>query len=96
MYTVVVRNTEYSVRQLRELGLKGENLSKTDLLSVQLNTNCFTSVLYISNSAPIIPVELIASLLLIQDTETRICLVEAEGHISPAHANPLIRNIVGN
>ena len=94
MYSVVVKHTDASVKALRELGLIGNNLGRTDLLSVQLNTNCFTSVVYISNSEPIVPVELVASILLIQDTETRIRLVEAEGHITHAHANHLIRGIV--
>lgn len=96
MYALALINTPENVNALRALGLNGSvTPSRTKFAIVQLNLNCFIASAWHDKGIPLINIEHVAPILLLDSTLARIEYLYAEGCIEESKYKLLLDNIVG-
>lgn len=96
MYIVTLVNTKDNIEQLTMLGVRSGEVTDAAYLSVQLNLMWFVYTFgYRQCESPLIDIEDVAPLLLLDSTEARIRYVYQSGAIDLDTMNHLINGIVG-
>lgn len=96
MYALALVNTPENVNALRALGLGGNvTPTRTKFIIVQLNLNCFISSVWHDKGVPLINIEHVAPILLLDSTLARIEYLYAEGCIGELRYKLLLNHVVG-